>query len=168
MSIWNQDRFRGVRRHALGLWLTTRNITSRAYVPSLRDRQQMRGLRPFWQCFGGAGGDVAIPANQWVELRQVCQSDFIAHSLMVSNSVGTSANPGVRVQIRDQSTMPGKRNKFSLAGVNDVNFGGTAKRPFFFRKPYRFRAGRTIVVRIQNLQASTNNVQVVLAGVIDE
>jgi len=169
MSIWTQDRFRGPRRHALGLWLSTAKLVSRAFVPSARDRLPMRGLRAFWQVFGGTTGDVSIPANQWVELRQVCQSDFIAHTLMVSTTVGgTSANPGVRVQIRDMSTQPGKGKRFSLVGVNDVNFGGSARHPFFFRKPYRFRAGHTILVKIQNLQASANNVQVVIAGVIDE
>lgn len=169
MSIWNQDRVRTPRRHTLGLWLSTGKLASRAFVPSAKDRKPLLGLRPFWQVFGGQTGDVTIPANQWVELRQVCQSDFIAHSIMISTTVGgTSANPGVRAQIRDMSTMPGKGSKFSISGVNDVNFGGSARHPFFLRKPYRFRAGHTIVVRIQNLQASANNVQVVISGVIDE
>ena len=169
MSIWNQDRFKGPRRHALGLWLSTAKLASRAYVPSLRDRRQMRGRRPFWEVFGGAAGDVTIPANQWVELRQVCQSDFLAHTLMVSTTVGgTGANPGCRVQIRDMSTQPGKGKRFSIVGVNDVNFGGSARHPFSLRKPYRFHAGHTILVRIQNLQASANGVQVVIAGCVDE
>lgn len=169
MSIWNQDRTRSPRRHTLGLWLSSAKLASRAYVPSAKDRKQMSGLRAFWQVFGGPTGDVTIPASQWVELRQVCQSDFIAHTVMISTTAGgTSANPGVRMQIRDMSTMPGKGSKFSIAPVNDVNAGGSARHPFFFRKPYRFRAGHTILVRIQNLQASTNNVQVVIAGVVDE
>jgi hypothetical protein len=111
---------------------------------------------------------VTIGANQWVELRYVCQNDFIAYASMISASVGgTAANPGVRVQIRDMSTTPRKGKKFSLVGVNDSNFGGSAQDKSFFRKPYRFHQGHTIVCKIQNLQNSSNNVQVVLEGVQD-
>lgn len=169
MNIWNQRRNQGPRRHALGLWLGRAKLASRAYVPSAADRVQLRGTRPFWQTFGGPTGDVTIPANQWVELRQLCQSDFIATTLMVSTTAGgTSSNPGVRVQIVDVSSQPGRRKRFSLVGVNDVNFGGSGAHPFFFRKPYRFRAGHTVLVKIQNLQASSNNVQVVIQGGVDE
>src|SRR5690348_10068631 len=136
MSIWTQDRNRGPRRHALGLWLPTAKLASRAYVPGARDRLQLRGGRPFWQVFGGqssngTNGDVTIPANQWIELRQVCQSDFIAHTLLISTSQGgSSSNPGVRCQIRDMSTQPGKGKRFNIMPVNDTNFGGSAQHPF--------------------------------------
>jgi hypothetical protein len=51
---------------------------------------------------------------------------------------------------------------------NDINFYGSAQDTRFLRKPYRFHAGRTIVVKIQNLQNSTNNVQFVMEGVLHE
>jgi hypothetical protein len=118
---------------------------------------------------GNVPGPVTIPASQWVELRQVCQSDFIAYAAMINTTVGgPAANPGVRVQIRDVSTQPGKGKRFSLTGVNDSNIAGSAQDTRYFRKPYRFHAGHTIIVRIQNLQTVSNNVQFVLEGVQDE
>lgn len=169
MNIWTRTRGGPPPRFALGLWLPIRKLVSSAYSPNRRDRAQLLGGRPFFQVFGGGTGDVTIPAGQWVELTQVFQTDFIAHTIMVSTSQGgTSASPGVRLQIRDMSTQPGRQKRFSLVGVNDVNMGGTARRPFFLRKPYRFVAGHTILVKIQNLQAVANNVQVVIAGVMDE
>lgn len=164
MNIWNQERSSIRPRHRLGLYLPTAKLASRGYVPSRKDRVQMRGRRPFWFAFG----EVALAANQWTELRQVCQSDFIAHTIMVSATQSSQASPGCRVQIQNLSTMPGKGRKFSTVGVNNVNVGGSSQHPFILKKPYRFHAGRTVVVKIQNLRGSSNNVQVVIGGVIDE
>lgn len=169
MSVWSQTRFKGgSRRHALGLWLPSAKLASRAYVPEAHSRRHMMGKRPFWFVFGGDnGGDVSIPASQWVELRHVCESDFTMHTILVSTTVGgTTTNVGVRCQIRDMNPQPGKATKLlSKGAVPDVSFGGSARHPFFLRKPYTFRQGHIIVVRIQNMQASTNGVQVVLVGV---
>jgi hypothetical protein len=175
VNIWDRFNSKIPPRHALGVWLSTRKLWTRAFVPGRMDRLQLRGRRPFWMTFGGVTsvgnvpGPVTIPASQWVELRQVCQSDFIWYGSMINTTVGgTSANPGVRVQIRDLSTQPGKGKKLSLTGVNDANFAGNAQNPRYLRKPYRFHKGHTIVVRIQNLQTVSNNVQLVLEGVQDE
>jgi hypothetical protein len=136
---------------------------------SCADRAQLRGKRPFWVVFGSPTGPATIAANQYVELRYVCQSDFIAYASTISTSVGgTAANPGARVQIRDLSTQPGRGKKFSLTGVNDSNFAGSAQDKSYFRKLHRFHAGHTIVCRILNLQSSSNQVQVCLEGVLDE
>jgi hypothetical protein len=171
MNIWDQFKSNIPPRHRLGVWLSRRKLWSRAFLPSRADRVQLRGKRPFWFTFGGIDsngveGAVAIPANQYVELRHVCQSDFICYGMMISSSVGgTGTNPGIRVQVRDMSATPRKGKRFSLTGVNDTNFGGSAQNPRYLRKPYRFHAGHTILVKILNLQGQTNNAQVVLEGV---
>lgn len=169
MNIWQQFKSNIPPRHPLGIWLSRRKMWSRAFVPARKDRVQLRGRRPFWVCFGGQTGPVTIAANQYVELRYVCQSDFIWYGTTINTTVGgTASNPGVRVQLRDLSTQPGKGKKFSGIGVNDINFGGSAQDTFYLRKPYRFHAGHTIVVKILNLQSVSNNVQLVLEGVQDE
>lgn len=165
MNVFDQFRSKIRPRHALGIWLNHRKLYSRAFVPDVRDRQQLKGRRPFWNTFGEA----TIPASQWTELRQVVQSDFIAYAFMISNSVGGSATGNCRLQIRDIPPEPGRKPKYlSIVGVNDNNFAGTASDPHYLRKPYRFRAGHQIVVRIQNLQTSSNKVQLVMEGVFDE
>jgi hypothetical protein len=169
VNIWDQFKSNIPPRHPLGVWLSRRKLWTRGFVPGRKDRVQLRGKRPFWMTFGGVTGPVTIPANQWVELRQVCQSDFICYSMMINTTVGgTAANPGVRVQVRDVSSQKGRSKKLSLTGVNDSNFAGSAQDPRYLRKPYRFHQGHTIVVRIQNLQAASNNVQLVMGGVQDE
>jgi len=169
MNIWDIFRTNIPPRHALGVWLSTRRLWTRAFIPDRKDRVQLRGLRPFWVAFGDVTGPASIPASQFVEKRYVCQSDFIWYASMINTTVGgTASNPGVRVQIRDLSTSPGRGKKLSLTGVNDSNFAGSAQNPRYLRKPYRFHKGHTIVVRIQNLQTQTNNVQLVLEGVQDE
>lgn len=166
MNIWDRFKSNITPRHPLGVWLNTRKLWTRAYIPARKDRVQLRGRRPFWMTFGHP---VVIPANQWKELRQFCQSDFIWFASMVNTTVGgTAANPGVRLQIRILSSQPGKGKKLSITGVNDSNFAGTAQNPRYLRKPYRIHAGQTIVVRIQNLQNATNNVQFVMEGVQDD
>jgi hypothetical protein len=175
MNIWDQFKTSIPPRHPLGVWLSRRKLWTRGFVPSRKDRVPLRGRRPFMVVFGGVTavggvpGPVTIPANQYVELRYVCQSDFIWYASMINTTVGgTAANPGVRVQVRDLSTRPGKGKKFSGIGSNDSNFAGSAQDTRFLRKPYRFHAGHTISVKILNLQNASNNVQLVLEGVQDE
>jgi len=169
VSIWTQSRFQGPRpRHALGVWINYRKLGSRGTVPSRRDRLAMIGKMPFDVVLGGAQDDFALPANQTIELRYTVQSDFIAYAYRVSSSQSSQASPGCRIGLKDLSTMPGKGKKLSNTLVNNVNWGGTAGKPRFLRKPYTFKAGRTIVVSITNLRNVTNNVQVVISGVFDE
>lgn len=168
MNIFDRFKSNLPPRHPLGVWLSRRKLWTRACVPSRKDRVPLRGRQPFWVVFGGNSGPVAIPASQWVELRYVCQNDFIWYATTINTSVGgTAANPGVRVQIRELSTQPGRGNKFSGIGGNDSNFAGSAQDTSYLRHPHRFHAGKTILVKIQNLQNAINNVQLVLEGVID-
>lgn len=171
MSIWTQSRFRfpGKPRHALGLWVAYAKLASRAYVPTRRDRVKLAGKRPFDIVFGGAQDDVSLPSQQSIQLRYTVQSDFIATAIAVSATVSSQALPGARIAVFDLSTMKGKGKKLSTTGgVNSVNFGGDGRHQRFLRKPYTFRAGHTIIVKITNLRAATNKVQVVISGVWDE
>src|SRR5579862_9834724 len=96
MSIWTQNRFRfpGRPRHSLGLWLPAHPLTAKAYVPTRKDRKKLAGKKPYFLTFGGQTGDVAIPANQWVELRQTVQSDFICYAILSSATTSSQASPG--------------------------------------------------------------------------
>lgn len=170
MNIWDSYKSKIPPRHALGVWLNRRKLVSRAFVPKRKDRVQLRGKPVFFVVFGGVTGPVTIPANQFVELRYVCQNDFIWYASMISASVGgSSSNPGVRVQLSEVSTQPGRGKRFGprMLGTNDANFAGSAQDTRYLKKPHRFHAGRTIIAKIQNLQNSSNNVQLVLEGVID-
>lgn len=161
MSVWNQDRIPGQRgRHALGLWLPRRKLASAAWVPGLRARKPLYGKRYFALVF-----DYVLPANQTLERRFSVTSDYIWWGITISSSVGgTSANPGFRVQVLQIPPNRKSGNRMSRTGVNDVNFGGSAKDPFLLRKPYRFRGGSSILIRVQNMQNSSNTIQVVLHG----
>ena len=167
-NIWNQDRFPARPRHPLGLWVNYAKLASRGHVPGRRARAQMAGKQPFDIVFGGQQDDLALGANQSIELRYTLQADFIAHSIMVSSTQGSASNPGCRIGVKDMSTMPNRGKKLANSLVNNVNFGGTGSKPRFLRHPYKFINGRTIVVKITNLQAVTNNIQVVISGVFDE
>lgn len=169
MNIWHQASTSFTRpRHALGLWISYAKLASKGRVPSRRDRVQLRHKRPFDIVFGGPQDDISLAANQSIELRYTLQSDFIAYSIQVSATTSSAASPGCRVGIKDLTTMPKKGKKFSNSVVNNVNFGGSGSKPRFLRKPYRFHAGRTIVVKIANMRNVTNNIQVVISGVWDE
>lgn len=158
MSIWHQDRIPGVvARHALGLWLPRRKLASAAFVPGMRARRQFYGARPYWYVF-----DFVLAASDTGEARNAVPADFILLSMMVSASVGgDKSNPGYRIQLLDSK----RKRRFSIIGFNDSNFAGNAQNPFVLRKPYRFHSGSTILVRLQNLQTSSNTAQVVLYGV---
>ena len=160
MSVWNQDRIPGIgNRHALGTWLQRRKLASAAFVPGQRAKRQLRGGRPFSIVL-----NFTLIANGTSETRQSIPNDFIATHYVISNSVGgTPSNPGCRVQLFDTKV----KKRFSLMPVNDVNFAGSAKDPFVLRRPYRFRAGGTLLARAQNLQSSANTVQLVIHGVQD-
>jgi len=170
MSIFTQSRFRfpGRPRHALGVYVPYGKLSSRVYVPTRRDRAPLAGKRPFDIVFGGAQDEVSIAASQTTELRYTLQSDFIATTIMVSATSSSQASPGCRIGVKDLSTMPGKGKKLSNTLVNNVNWGGSGQKPKFLRKPYTFKAGRTILVTITNLRTTTNKVQVVISGVWDE
>jgi hypothetical protein len=170
MNIWDQYKSKIPPRHQLGVWLSRRKLWSRGFLPSRKDRVQLRGKPTFFVTFGGVTGPVTIPANQFVELRYIVQNDFIWYASMINTSVGgSSSNPGVRVQLTEVSTQPGRGKRFGprMLGTNDSNFAGSAQDTHYLRKPYRFYAGRTIIAKIQNLQNQSNNVQLVLEGVID-
>jgi hypothetical protein len=160
MSIWNQDRVPGAEnRFALGCWLPRRKMASAAWVPGLRARRKFVGGRPVFMVF-----DFSLAASQTLESKVPVSSDFICYELMISvSNGGTQTNPGARVQVLDSKG----RKRFSIVGVNDTNFAGAAKSPFILRHPYRFHANGTILMRCQNLQTSSNVVQVVLHGVQD-
>lgn len=160
MSVFDQDRIPGVPgRYALGLWLPRRKIASSGFVPGQRSRQLLRGGRPYWYVF-----NFTLGASQTLESQQSCPTDFIATAIYISDSAGgTPTNPGCRLQLFDTK----RKKRMSLVGINDVNFGGTARDPFILRRPYRFRAAANILMRVQNLQTSSNTVQVVLQGVQD-
>lgn len=173
MSVWDEQRIPSIRtRWALGVYLPRRKLASLAWVPSRREQKQLRGGRPFWHVpyppNSTQPGNFVIPANQTQEARTTFTSDFLLLAVLVSSTVGGSqTNPGARIQLFHQPLKKGKGRRFSAIGLNDINAGGSAKDPFIYRRPYRIRAGSAVLVRVQNLQNASNQVQVVLYGVQD-
>lgn len=169
-SVYNgwQFRYPGRPARVLGAYVPYGKLSSRIYVPTRRDRAQLAGKQPFDVVFGGAQDDVALGSNQSINLRYVVPSDFIWLTLQVSETQGTPAAPGCRVEIKDISTMPGRGKRLSTSGgVNSRNLAGSGAKPKYVRKPYKFVAGRTIQVTIVNLKSVSNKIQVVLSGVLD-
>jgi hypothetical protein len=154
MSAWDSNRAIGVlgRRHALGVWLTYRNLGTSTFVPNAIDRAPLRGKMPQWYVV-----NFALAARLNSEARVATTPGFSLVYLIGSSSLAA----GFRMQVYDSE------KKLRLGDpVNFQNEIGTAQEPFIVTKPYFFRTRSPLLVRVQNQDVSgaTNNIQVVVVG----
>ncbi len=161
MSVWQQDRLGGGAgvRHALGLWSPAHKLASGAYLPGSRERRQLAGASAFWYALNFNLGPPKTAQSRFSVL-----SEFLVAALLSSASAGgSSASPGYRLHVL---TTPenGRPQKSSILAVNDVNYAGSAKNPFFFRKLVALPARTSVLVQVQNLQAAPNSIQLVFQG----
>jgi hypothetical protein len=153
MSIWTRERVPGITgRHALGLWLTYRNVASAGYVPGEVSREFLKFKVPAWYPV-----NFSLAARLNAEDRISTVTDFWLTYLVGSSSLAA----GFRFQLYDSA------NNQRLG--DPLNFGaglGSAQRPFILRKPYKFTCRTPILVRVQNQDTSgaTNNIQIVAVG----
>lgn len=160
MSAWDQERAAGsVSRHALGVWLTYRKLTTAAYVPGERSRLSLRHKTHFDYAV-----NFSLAARLNAEDRIVTPDDFYLLTLVgssVDSVTGAPIAAGFRVQLYDT----GSKQRLGDP-LNFANYLGSGGRPHIFRKPYRFAKNTPILIRVQNadVSASTNNIQVVLGG----
>jgi hypothetical protein len=150
MSIWDRERVPGIPgRHALGLWLTYRKLSSAAYVPGAASRTFLRFKTPHWYTL-----NFSLAARINSEDRIVTSTDA-----WLTYLIGSSSLPaGFRVQMYDTAA-----NVRLGDPLNFANSLGSAQRPFILRKPYKFTCRSPILVRVQNQDTSgaTNLIQVV-------
>lgn len=153
MSIWNQERIPGGHaRHALGLWLSYRNVTSGAYVPGELARAPLKYKIPLWYPV-----NFALAARLNAEDRITTPPGFWLVYLIGSSSLA----PGFRLQMYDS-----EKNQRLGDPLNFANGLGNAQHPFILRKPHYFKTRSPLLVRVQNQDVSgaTNNIQVVAVG----
>jgi len=160
MSAWDKQRAAvGAPRHALGVWLTYRKLSTAAYVPGERARLPLRHKTHFDYAV-----NFSLAARLNAEDRIVTADDFYLLTLVgssVDSVTGLPIAAGFRVQLYDT----GSKQRLGDP-LNFANYLGSAARPHIFRKPYRFPKNTPILIRVQNadVSASTNNIQVVLGG----
>jgi hypothetical protein len=161
MSVWDMQRADGLApRHALGVWLTYRNLATAAYVPGERSRLPLRYKTRFDYAV-----NFSLAARLNAEDRIVTPTDFYLLTLVGSSvdaATGLPLAAGFRLQLYDSLS------KQRLGDpLNFSNYLGSARRPHILRAPYRFCSQTPILIRVQNsdVSNSTNNIQVVLGGV---
>jgi len=118
------------------------------------------GHGPTWECV-----TMILAAQATQNVRVNLQRDYTLLSLAVSSSSVVSG--GFRAQLYDVK----KQRRLMDRGINEALLGGqcgpvSPSNPFFLREPYEFPdADSQILVMMQNLEAVTNTVQLVLYGV---
>jgi hypothetical protein len=153
MSVWNRERVPGITgRHALGLWLTYRKLASAGYVPGEVSRSFLKLKVPAWYPV-----NFSLAARLNAEDRIITSTDFWLTCLIGTSSLAA----GFRLQMYDSAV--------SLRLGDPLNFAnclGSAQRPFFLRKPYKFTCRSPVLIRVQNQDTSgaTNLIQVVAFG----
>ena len=153
MSVWNRERIPGVPgRHALGLWLTYRNVASAGYVPGEVSRAFLRYKVPAWYPV-----NFALTGRLNSEDRIVTSTDFWLVELVGTSSLAA----GFRLQMYDSAA-----NKRLGDPLNFGNSLGSAQHPFILRKPYKFTCRSPVLIRVQNQDTTnaTNLIQVVAYG----
>jgi hypothetical protein len=114
----------------------------------------LEGYQPRWEV-----ANAVLGARQTVQVKLDLMTDF--HLLALLGGATTNTVGGFRAQLYDQL----KRYRLADRGVQFPNIGGSAAGAFFLREPYRFDLPRSqALVLLQNMEAVTNTVQLVLYG----
>jgi len=118
----------------------------------------LAGGRPAWYpC------DFTLAPNDTQDTTISIDEGFQLLAFLASSALGSGLGDGFRVQLYDVQ----KGIKFVDRGINFENVGGLGGAPYFQRSAYPFdEANPQVFVRVINLQALQNAVQVVLFGVV--
>jgi hypothetical protein len=162
----SQDRVPGTPgNHALGFWLTYRKMATAAYVPGQKSRMALIGRQPFWYNLGFPNTTFApMTPNENEDDRITVINDFILLAILGSAVDTTGAiNSDFAIQLIDS----GKGERWQEVLMNATNICGTARHPFYLRRPHKVNAGSPIICRFQNFHPTNNNMpQVTLFGVL--
>jgi hypothetical protein len=115
----------------------------------------LEGYQPRWEVVNAVLG-----AQQQVLVKVDLMTDFWLMAVQASASVSNVG--GFRAQIFDAL----KKLQLTDRGLQQPNIGGAAAAPFFLREPYHFDLPRSqMLVRLTNMEAAVNTVQMVFYGV---
>ena len=165
-TVFTKGRIAGMpTRHALGFWITTRKLATSAFIPGQRSRMALYGRQPFWYNFGFPNTTfAAMTPNSNEDDRITVINDFILCGMMGS-AVDTAGvvNFDFAIQLIDS----GKKERWQEVLVNVENLCGTARHPFYLKRPHKILAGSPIICRFQNFHVTNNNMpQVTFFGVL--
>lgn len=151
---WTRGYFLGARKH-----------DSSRFFPSPAARAAVargREIEPYWHVMNFAPASRDSGDSQVLPEGDVSILALMATSDQADNADGRSYQSQLFQTARGQGGQVGFR--FCRQGVNNRNFFGTARRPFFLRTPYFAPGLQPLIARVANVTTATNNVQVVLFG----
>lgn len=167
MSAWDQEKVASnVARWALGAWIPTAKLASKAYVMGPSWRKRLRGMTPFHYILkfpaldANKNGEASVMFTNQFWLMAIMGSSFLA----AGEDAPAVADQNFNVQLYDA----GKKQKLSEFIENAGNCCGSAQHPFYLRRPYRFSPETQLTARAQNSDTeNTRLIQVVLYGVTE-
>ena len=131
-------------------WQTQVYRLAEKFPPGLSD-----GYAPIWEVV-----PFTLTARTTQQARVNVQREF--HLLALGGSATVTTNGGFRAQLYDQK----KKRRFADRGVGFNVLTGPGGKLFFLREPYPLtEESAQILVVCQNLETSTNTVQILLYGV---
>ena len=141
----------------LGLFLPTRKLISALYVPDRWARLGLRGWSPYLLAIPDSSPTWTVDGQATIEVTASTPVKFAAVG------VGVHSLAAVVIELYDAGS---QQSIINSSGPNLLldNLGGTAKFPFFFKKPYTMDAGNTLILTVTNLSLTQNQGQVVLWG----
>jgi hypothetical protein len=167
MSAWDTEKTASnVARWALGAWIPTAKLASKAYVMGPAWRRRLQYMTPFWYVLKfpalnpSANGEASVMFTNQFWLMAIMGSSYRA---------GGEAGPAVvdqnfNLQLYDA----GKKQRLAEFVEPAASIVGSAIHPFYLRRPYRFSPETQLSARAQNGDAVNSRiVQVVLYGVTE-
>ena len=140
----------------LTYWLSYRKILTDRFMPPMRVVKDLYYKKPFWYPFR-----FTLTSQQTLEFRQTARHNF---KLVTLSCVFDERQEGAQ-QFSAQIYDVGRRHGFSRLSVWQGNFAGSGQHKYWFRNPYLFRAGTTILMQVKNLTTNTITTEVVMEGV---
>ncbi len=144
----------------MGLYLPQRGVTTALYIPSRWERFKILGWAPF---------DLAIPSTNnglWQLVGNDAQQ-FSSPTPVYFCAVGfkqwSNQPEGAQLSLFDENSQQALINP-SGPDLLTANFGGTGKRPYFFKKLLFLDPGDELLATITNLSANPQIGQIVVTG----
>jgi len=144
-------------------------------LPMPKDVTGLQNGKPFWipiydttSVNASTGG--VLGANLSGENNYQLAIDWTWLACVASFSQGSAASPPFSFQLfRTTTDAQGAQQgfRYQKTPIDAQCLFGTAQKPFYLRKPVFLPAGTELICRVQNLQAASNAIQVVLYGEIE-